>query len=167
MFGSWLYPPKFPLLLEDFLSGTHHQRWKIWGILHTVLHPWWSIYQWLFMVPVKGGRWHIIPQLAVCTTYIYIYIIYIPLTSCLLGGYRLPTTFCGNQKQPLNISCPYHPCMVYLPRFAIIFPLKRTIPCRQIDHTLGGAFKYVFIFTPTWGWFPFWLIFFNWVETTN
>ena len=26
--------------------------------------------QWLFLVPVKGGRWHIIPQLAVCTTYI-------------------------------------------------------------------------------------------------
>ena len=26
--------------------------------------------QWLFLVPVKGGRWHIIPQLAVYTTYI-------------------------------------------------------------------------------------------------
>ena len=31
---------------------------------------------------------------------------------------------------------------------------------------LGGGFK-CFFFTPTWGWFPFWLIFFNWVETTN
>ena len=31
---------------------------------------------------------------------------------------------------------------------------------------LGGGFKYVFIFTPTWGRFPFWLIFFRWVETT-
>ena len=28
------------------------------------------IYQWLFLVPVEGGRWHIIPQLAVYTTYI-------------------------------------------------------------------------------------------------
>ena len=28
-------------------------------------------YQWLFLVPLKGGRWHIIPQLAVYTTYIY------------------------------------------------------------------------------------------------
>ena len=26
--------------------------------------------QWLFLVPLKGGRWHIIPQLAVYTTYI-------------------------------------------------------------------------------------------------
>ena len=36
--------------------------------------------QWLFLVPVQGGRWHIIPQLAVYTTYI-------PLIYCLLGGY--------------------------------------------------------------------------------
>ena len=27
-----------------------------------------SSYQWLFLVPLKGGRWHIIPQLAVYTT---------------------------------------------------------------------------------------------------
>ena len=26
--------------------------------------------QWLSLVPLKGGRWHIIPQLAVYTTYI-------------------------------------------------------------------------------------------------
>ena len=26
--------------------------------------------QWLFLVPLKGGRWHITPQLAVYTTYI-------------------------------------------------------------------------------------------------
>ena len=42
--------------------------------------------QWLFLVPLKGGRWHIIPQLAVYTTYI-------SLVYCLLGGYMLPTTF--------------------------------------------------------------------------
>ena len=29
-----------------------------------------TLYQWLFLVPLKGGRWHIIPQLAVYTTYI-------------------------------------------------------------------------------------------------
>ena len=33
--------------------------------------------QWLFLVPLKGGLY------------------------CLLGGYMLPTTFYGNQKQPL------------------------------------------------------------------
>ena len=27
------------------------------------------VIQWLFLVPLKGGRWHIIPQLAVYTTY--------------------------------------------------------------------------------------------------
>ena len=54
-----------------------------------------TVHQWLFLVPVKGGRWHIIPQLAVYTTYI-------SLIYCLLGGYMLPTTFYGNQKQPLN-----------------------------------------------------------------
>ena len=26
--------------------------------------------QWLFLVPLKGGRWYIIPQLAVYNTYI-------------------------------------------------------------------------------------------------
>ena len=31
---------------------------------------------------------------------------------------------------------------------------------------LGGGFKY-FFFIPIWGVFPFWLIFFRWVETTN
>ena len=51
-------------------------------------HKYHNIYvQWLFLVPIKGGRWHIIPQLAVYTTYI-------PLIYCLLGGYiMLPTTF--------------------------------------------------------------------------
>ena len=41
--------------------------------------------QWLFLVPIEGGRQHIIPQLAVYTSYI-------PLIYCLLGGYMLPTT---------------------------------------------------------------------------
>ena len=32
---------------------------------------------------------------------------------------------------------------------------------------LGGGFKYFWTFTPIWGRFPIWLIFFKWVETTN
>ena len=31
----------------------------------------------------------------------------------------------------------------------------------------GWWFQRFFIFTPTWGRFPFWLIYFKWVETTN
>ena len=34
-------------------------------------------FQWLFLVPLKGGRWHIIPQLAVYTIYIPLYTTYI------------------------------------------------------------------------------------------
>ena len=37
----------------------------------------WAPSQWLFLVPLKGGRWHIIPQLAVYTTYILV-ICYLP-----------------------------------------------------------------------------------------
>ena len=32
---------------------------------------------------------------------------------------------------------------------------------------LGGGFKYFFIFTPTWGRFPFLRIFFKWVGSTT
>ena len=39
-----------------------------------------------FLVPLIGGKYHIIPQLAVYTTYI-------PLIYCLLGDYISPTTY--------------------------------------------------------------------------
>ena len=42
--------------------------------------------QWLFLVPLLGGRYHTIPQLAVYTTYI-------PLIYCQLGDYMVPTTY--------------------------------------------------------------------------
>ena len=60
-------------------------------------------------------RWHIIPQLAVYTTYIppiYIY--------CLLGGYMLPTTFYGNQKQTLKNSMNHSIISICL----FLWPLK-------------------------------------------
>ena len=44
------------------------------------------IIQWSFLVPLIAGRYHIIPQLAVYTTYI-------PLIYCLLGDYISPTTY--------------------------------------------------------------------------
>ena len=37
----------------------------------------------------------------------------------------------------------------------------------SIYYILGGGFKYFFIFTPTWGNDPIWLIFFKGVETTT
>ena len=50
-----------------------HTRAMTWRYLHAVnisIHYTWNWIQWLFLVPLKGGRWHIIPQLAVYTTYI-------------------------------------------------------------------------------------------------
>ena len=43
--------------------------------------------QWLFLVPLTGGRWHIIPQLAVYTTYI-------PLIYCLKTRSRVAHLDC-------------------------------------------------------------------------
>ena len=64
-------------------SWFHHSCfYKKKHMLHIWNHKdqrWWRIkaqnksngeIQWLFLVPLKGGRWHIIPQLAVYTTYI-------------------------------------------------------------------------------------------------
>ena len=45
-----------------------------------------SQHQKLFLVPLIGGRWYIITQLAVYTTYI-------PLIYCQLDDYILPTTY--------------------------------------------------------------------------
>ncbi len=51
-----------------------------------------QINQWLFLVPVKGGRWHISSPLY--TTY----------SPCLRLGapYATDPTFYGNQKQPIE-----------------------------------------------------------------
>ena len=38
---------------------------------------------------------------------------------------------------------------------------------QSLDFSSGWWFQIFFIFTPIWGRFPFWLIFFRWVETTN
>ena len=52
-----------------------------------------SLNQWLFLVPLKGGRWHIIPRLAVYTTW----------------GYMLPTTLYRKLKNPLTKLNTYSP----------------------------------------------------------
>ena len=94
--------------ISDLRSACRFSACRIWNWLCSVFTATTRSYkfrgsrvcQWLFLVPVKGGRWHIIPPLAVYTTYIpLIYLIY-----CLLGGYMLPTTLYGNQKQPLSMG---------------------------------------------------------------
>ena len=60
---------------------------------------WWCFHlltQWSFLVPLIGGRYHIIPQLAVYTTYV-------PRIYCLLGEYISPTTYEGNLSKQLLI----------------------------------------------------------------
>ena len=37
----------------------------------------------------------------------------------------------------------------------------------SLENPAGWWFQIFFIFTPIWGRFPIWLIFFKWVETTN
>ena len=57
-------------------------------------------FQWLFLVPLKGGRWHLIPQLAVYTTYI-------PLV-VLAFVWGLLTPYCKRSlKIPLNQAKPF------------------------------------------------------------
>ena len=48
------------------------------------------------------------------------------------------------------------------PHIHLRWPYQRTMVVIYI-----GGVKYFFIFNPIWGNFPFWLIFFRWVETTN
>ena len=43
----------------------------------------------------------------------------------------------------------------------------QTLGWRRFKYITGWWFQIFFIFTPIWGRFPFWLIFFKWVETTN
>ena len=47
-------------------------------------------------------------------------------------------------------------------------PVEKTDRCPGIQRIkTGWWFQIFFIFTPIWGRFPIWLIFFKWVESTN
>ena len=69
--SCWLYSMYSKPLLKQGLGS-------FWGSGHS---------QWSFLVPLIGGRYRIIPQLAVHTTYI------IPFIYCLLDDYISPTTY--------------------------------------------------------------------------
>ena len=83
-------PPGIDFPTMSRLGGAHGQRWaneKRYSVMLTFL-------QWLFLVPLIGGRCYIMTYLAVRTTYI-------ALIYCQLGDYMLPTTYYGNQETPL------------------------------------------------------------------
>ena len=83
-------PPGIDFPTMSRLGGAHGQWWaneKRYPMMLTFL-------QWLFLVPLIGGRCYIVTYLAVRTTYI-------ALIYCQLGDYMLPTTYYGNQETPL------------------------------------------------------------------
>ena len=68
-----------------------------------------AVSQWLFLVPLKGGRDYITPQKA-------IYKWYISGIYCQLGDYIPPTTLYRNLKNPLSKWRYFPPNMAELPR---------------------------------------------------
>ncbi len=72
---SWCFACFFAIsVLQVFVLFVSSCVWNFIVTIHTLLYINLSqpvLYQWLFLVPLKGGRWHIFPQLAVYTTYIY------------------------------------------------------------------------------------------------
>ena len=70
-------PYSYHILYRVFVSPSHSYQEDVCSAFPTKN-------QWSLLVPSIGGRYHIIPQLAVYTTY------YIPLIYCLLGDYIPP-----------------------------------------------------------------------------
>ena len=118
-FGTCLWASDLITFFRRIFARKNDRRWFKPEIIST--HPWvgtwisdlpiaiWSIsnsknlllYQWSFLVPLIGGRYHIIPQLAVYTTYI-------PLIYCLLGDYIT----CHLLREPetaIDYSCLWIP----------------------------------------------------------
>ena len=102
-FLKWWYPHFTPQVLISFSRKPHGFCWVNTTILG--VHPISILgvkghHQWSFLVPLIGGRWYIITQLAEYTTYI-------PLIYCQLGDYMVPTTYSGNQETPLTSSSSF------------------------------------------------------------
>ena len=91
----------------------------------------WTFGQWLFLVPLIGGRYHIIPQLAVYTTYIPLISTYSP---CQLGDYMVPI--------PPSKGTRFHSIDLgwrKLWRFAgfFVFLHRRSRACKRWMHNRG------------------------------
>ena len=110
--------------------------------------------QWLFLVPLKGGRWHIIPQLAVYTTYILpfggLYATYHPLQESEKSIEIAPPPSLTNHplRSPNILQIPQHRRLKVikfqdgLGRFFIgnLFGRKRPKKCQRL--TADGWFQY-------------------------
>ena len=75
-------PHTTPRSKPELQPGSIWELMWIWVIFVRVCNIF--LYQWSFLVPLIGGRYHIIAQLAVYTTYI-------PLIYCQLGDYMVPS----------------------------------------------------------------------------
>ena len=101
--------------------------------------------------------------------YIYIYI------GCFFEqmAKKAPEIFAESEQSGLQVSSvpapPWRCCAAG--KMTILLLVGRLEEGNQFQKIpicyLGGGFKICLIFTPIWGRFPFWLIFFRWVETTN
>ncbi len=97
----------FWFILSDHQTSSKQETWTTHG--DTQIDTTTSWFQWLFLVPLKGGRWHIIPQLAVYTTYILpiggLYVTYHLLgePETTIDGFKLlnlVATCCTNSRNP-------------------------------------------------------------------
>ena len=101
--------------------------------------------------------WHFCWFFPVFFIFVLFYVVWIPFSSEHVHGISLSLCVCWRPKMRRESRT----CKV----------------CSLFSKKVGGdvfgltmarwRFQIFFIFTPIWGRFPFWLIFFKWVETTN
>ena len=127
-------------------------RWSLEKFLDLSIYSegWMEKYcQWLFLVPLKGGRWHIIPQLAVYTTYI-------PLIYCLLGGYIIPTTLYRNLKNPLILGQEPLPTAIFTVdkrwrlKIKVPDPENKLVIMKYFSNVTGVRHATICIYKCTW-----------------
>ena len=83
------------------------------------------------------------------------------------GGLYATYHLLGEPETTIEMSKPCSDLDVFLRDIPRIASCRLDPDLREFaEHITRWWFQIFFIFTPTWGKFPFWLIFFKWVETT-